>query len=230
MKNLKFPIYVVLSFIVVLVMPDYIVAQILVHEEPLHRPVFQNDQIRILNVLLPPGDTTQYHIHHTPSVFIYFTSTTTGSQLQGSTPSTSTSAVGSIIYENLAAPNLRIHRVWNMDKATLHVMDVELLYKDTGFVEKPIGVRDLKLEIDTSWVRAYRLKVSDGKTIKLRNKNSSLLFIAINSSSIKMKQGGKTLDQNLKPGSFFEIKSRRFSLKNTNGASAHFALLEMPRK
>ena len=58
-------------------------AQILVHEEPRHRPVFQNKEIRILNVRVAPGDTSLYHMHTTPSFFIRLTNTITGSQVQG---------------------------------------------------------------------------------------------------------------------------------------------------
>ena len=109
-----------------------------VHEEPRHHPVYQDKEVRILNVLLPPGDTTLYHIHHTPSVFINFTSTLTGSQLQGGIASNGKSTAGRILFENLAPPNIRTHRVWNDDKDTFHVIDIELLYSDTGFLQKPL--------------------------------------------------------------------------------------------
>ncbi len=123
--------------------------QVVVHKEPLHLPVFQNKQVRILNVLMPPGDTSQYHIHHTPSLFIYFTTTATGSQLQGMQARSGKNPAGFIQFENLAAPNIRIHRVWNADTDTFHVMDIELLYKDSGFAQKPLTMPDLSLEIDT---------------------------------------------------------------------------------
>src|SRR3954469_18236609 len=108
-------------------------AQVPVHEEPRHKPVFQNNNVRLLNARLPPGDTTQYHLHNTPSLFIFFTTTTTGSQLQGSEPSTGRSAAGTILFENLTPPHVRIHRMWNIDKDTFHVMDIELLGRDSGF-------------------------------------------------------------------------------------------------
>ena len=48
-------------------------AQPAVKDEPRHHNVFENEYIRILDVFLPPNDTTQYHIHSTPSVFTTFT-------------------------------------------------------------------------------------------------------------------------------------------------------------
>jgi hypothetical protein len=229
MNQLKSGLRSVLCFLVLLFEFSNLQAQVLVHEEPRHRPVFQNRQVRILNVLLPSGDTTQYHIHHTPSVFIFFTSTTTGSQLQGATASTSTSVAGSIIFENLAAPHLRVHRVWNMDKDTFHVMDLELLSKDSGFVQQPLTFPGLQLAIDTAWVRAYRLTLSAGNDFILRDKKRSLILVTLDTVLVQTKHNGETRDQTLEPGSFFEIKGRHsFSLKNRGGDAAHFALLEMP--
>ncbi|MDQ6761029.1 MAG: hypothetical protein M3015_00200 [Bacteroidota bacterium] len=221
----------ILFFLVLLCKLSNLQAQVLVHEEPRHHPVFQNNQIRILNVLLPPGDTTQYHIHHTPSVFILFTNTATGSQLKGGTSSTSKSTAGSIIFENLAPPHLRVHRVWNMDKDTFHVMDIELLSKDTGFAQKPLQLSSLQIAIDTSCVRAYRLTLTSGNNFIPRDKNRSLILISLDAPVTQTKQDGKTQDQVLKPGSYFEIKrNHSFSLKNIGDSEAHFALLELPQQ
>ena len=141
-------------------------AQILVHEEPRHRPVFQNKEIRILNVRVAPGDTSLYHMHTTPSFFIRLTNTITGSQVQGEEKKAGKSQAGEIRFENLAPPNNRVHRVWNADKDTFHVMDVELLMKKAVFDEKPMALPNLKLEIDTTWVRAYRLNLLKGIEFK----------------------------------------------------------------
>ena len=204
-------------------------AQVPVHEEPRHHPVFQNTEIRILNVLLPPGDTTQYHIHTTPSVFIYFTSTNTASQLQGKTALPGKSTAGRIQFENLASPNIRVHRVWNTDKDTFHVMDVELLFKDSVFDQGPLILPGLKLEIDTTWVRAYRLTLSKGKNFTLGNKTHSFILVSLNTSTLQTKQSGKSQKKIVKPGSFFDIKrSDSFSIKTISNDTAEFVLLELP--
>jgi hypothetical protein len=204
-------------------------SQVFVHEEPRHHPVFQNNEIRILNVLIPPGDISQYHIHHTPSLFIFFTSTATGSQLQGRAALTGQSTAGQILFENLAPPNIRTHRVWNADKDTFHVMDLELLYKDSGFVQNPLTFPGLQSEIDTAWIRVYRLTLLKGKDFMLRNKKHSFILVSLSASVIQTKQTGKTQHQTLKPGSIFDIKRRQsFSLQNISDNTIQFVLLELP--
>lgn len=204
-------------------------AQILVHEEPRHRPVFQNKEIRILNVRVAPGDTSLYHMHTTPSFFIRLTNTITGSQVQGEARKAGKSQSGEIRFENLAPPNNRVHRVWNADKDTFHVMDVELLMKKSAFDQKPLTLPNLKLEIDTNWVRAYRLNLLKGINFKTRNKQQSLVLVSLNASTFEITQNGKTGLQTLKPGSFFVIKRRQsFSMKNTIENTSQFVLLELP--
>ncbi len=229
-KDRKPSLCSILLFLFLLCRLSNIQAQVLVHEEPRHRPVFQNNQVRILNILLPPGDTTQYHVHHTPSVFIFFTATTMVSQLKGAAASTSRSTAGSVIVENLAAPHLRVHRVWNIDKDTLHVMDVELLLKDTGFAQKPLALPNLQLTADTAWVRTYRLSLPGNNDFMLKGEKRSFILVSLNAAPVQMDQDGKTGRQKLGPGSFFEIKKgASFSLKNTSGNTAQFELLELPR-
>ena len=50
-------------------------AQVQVSKEPLHKKVLENKYIRLLDVWMQPGDTSLFHIHSTPSVFVHFTTT-----------------------------------------------------------------------------------------------------------------------------------------------------------
>jgi hypothetical protein len=205
--------------------------QVPVHEEPRHHLLFQNKEIRILNVLIPPGDTSQYHIHTTPSLFIRLSSTTTGSQLQGGKASDGKSIAGTILFENLAPPNIRTHRVWNADKDTFNVMDMEILSKDTVFDEPPLSMPNLELEIDTNWVRAYRLTMLEGTEFMIKNKKQLMILVSLKVATMQTKQNDKTGYQTLKPGSYFVIRKKQlFSIKNTSDNNTSFVLVELPSK
>lgn len=219
-------------FILVLISSlNILQAQILVHEEPRHQPVFQNKDIRILNVRVAPADTSLYHMHNTPSFFIRLTNTITGSQVQGEAKKAGKSQSGEIRFENLAPPNNRVHRVWNADKDTFHVMDVELLMKKAEFDEKPMTLPNLKLEIDTTWVRAYRLSLLKEIEFKSINKKQSVVLVSLNASTVEIGQNGNRKLQTLKPGSFFVINRKEsFSLKNKTESTSQFVLLELPPK
>src|SRR6185295_5588826 len=163
-------------------------AQVPVSKEPRHHVVFENDRFRILNVLLPPGDTTQYHVHSTPSVFISLTKTHTASQNIGKQPVEGISAAGNAWFENLNPPNIKIHRVWNTDTSTFHVIDVELLGKDSGFSTPPLVMQHLHLSIDTPWARSYTMRLEKNEQVSIKEQQSGFILVAINEAGIVLSQ------------------------------------------
>ncbi len=203
-------------------------AQVPVSKEPRHHVVLDNGEIRVLNVLIPPGDTTQYHLHTTPSVFINFTKTTTGSQVLNGQPSTGTSAPGTIYFENLAAPHNRIHRVWNVDTAAFHVMDIELLSKDTGFAQQPLALTYSALLINNPWVRAYKLHLGNAQLAAVNQRQSACILVAINDAAVHIVQNGTEKATTVKAGDLFWIEpGGHFSIINTGNTVKDFALLEV---
>lgn len=104
----------------------FVKAQVPVREEPRHHPVLQNKYIRLLDVWLPPGDTTLFHIHATPSLFIYLSNSSIGSQKKGEEWVNETTVAGKSWYRSFLHDPL-IHRVCNSDTSIFHVNDIEIL-------------------------------------------------------------------------------------------------------
>jgi len=101
-------------------------AQVQVSKEPRHKKVLENKYIRLLDVWIPPGDTTLFHIHSTPSVFLQFTNTTVGIQVKEQDWVKSQNIAGSASYRSFS-PDVLIHRVSNWDTSLFHVTDIEIL-------------------------------------------------------------------------------------------------------
>ncbi|MES1219720.1 MAG: hypothetical protein ABUT20_29740 [Bacteroidota bacterium] len=205
------------------------IAQVPVSKEPRHHPVFENRKVRILNVLLPPGDTTQYHVHTTPSVFIMLSRTRTGSQLLNQQPGASgLPDVGNVFFENLSAPHIRIHRVWNMDTSVFHVMDIELLSKDTGFIQKPLQAKHLSLKTDTAWARIYKIELGKNDGLSINENKRNLILVSLKDSNTSLRINGKESASHLVTGNYFWINAGdKFSLKNSDAPLAGFALIEV---
>ncbi len=204
-----------------------VIAQVPVSKEPRHHVVFENDKVRLLNVLLPPGDTTLYHVHSTPSVFICFTKTNTASQLINQEPAASTSNAGTIWFENLNDPHIKIHRVWNIDTSVFHVMDIELLSKDSGFTRKPLALPHAQMTIDTPWARTYKIELAKSGQVSIKEQPSAFVLVAIDEGIISMLKKGAGQTLALQPGTFFWIKpGAEVTLRNPSDAIMHFALIE----
>lgn len=202
-------------------------AQMPVSKEPRHKVVFENSKVRVLNVTLPPGDTTFYHIHSTPSAFIFFTRTNTASQLINQQPTSGYSVAGNIFFEDLYT-HKRIHRVWNIDTATFHVMDVEILNKDSGFISNAVTGKGVNLLFTQPAVRGYKLELDESTGVILPGNTSSFLLVALHSSLIKFAHGNKVENRQLNEGGFIWISpTEKANISNANKDSASFALLEL---
>src|SRR6188472_3632577 len=154
----------------------FVTAQIHVRDEPRHHNVFENEFARILDVYLAPGDTTLYHLHNTPSVFIVFTNTGVGSQLIGKQSQKGANITGEVSYDNLNTP--RIHRVWNEDSGWFHVMDIELTStkqkKDISVLSEPA----LKLLFNEQQVNGYNIELKATSNLQLPASAGGYLLIS----------------------------------------------------
>ena len=150
-------------------------AQVQVRNEPRHHNVFENEFVRILDVYLPPNDTTQYHIHNTPSVFIILTNTNVGSQLIGMQPQKGANITGEVSYDSLSTP--RTHRVWNDDTSWFHVMDVELTSKRAFLRIPPLQNPTLRLLFNEEQVNGYETEIRPGGNLLLPASSNGYLLV-----------------------------------------------------
>jgi len=113
-------------FLLSILIPLAVQAQVQVRNEPRHKNVLENKYFRVLDVNIPPHDTTLQHIHSTPSVILLFTNTVTAQQLKGQDWVKGQSVAGTAIYRDFSKDTV-IHKVSNWDTVPYHVTDIELL-------------------------------------------------------------------------------------------------------
>ena len=144
-------------------------AQIPVREEPRHHPVLQNKYIRLLDVWIPPGDTTLFHIHATPSLFIELSNGLIGSQIKGEGWVNDKAIAGKTWYRSFINDTL-VHRVCNPDTIPFHVNDIEILSTyDSNNVSrlKPLP---FTLLYENEKARAYQLSNTSFNNRVLKNR------------------------------------------------------------
>ena len=162
-------------------------AQVPVSKEPMHHLMLDNDHVRILDVHILPGDTSQFHIHQTPSVFIVLSNAKTGSQVLQEERHTATlfSKDGNIWFEGFYRIP-RIHRVWNSDTTEFHVMDVELPNISYIAIDSPIHQQAFTLLFEEKPVRAYRVSILAGSKISISPRSAVVLAISLQDSLIRV--------------------------------------------
>ncbi|HMU09442.1 MAG TPA: hypothetical protein PKC54_05505 [Ferruginibacter sp.] len=141
-------------FAVLLFSSTALTAQVPVREEPRHHKVLENQYIRLLDVWINPGDTTLFHIHATPSLFLYFTRTMVCVQVKGLAWTASENKEGNASYRSFVNDTL-VHRVSNCDTVPFHVTDIEILssYKPAT----PLNPLPFTVLFENEKAVAYRL-------------------------------------------------------------------------
>ena len=203
-----------------------ITAQVHVRHEPRHHNVFENEYVRILDVHLGPGDTTLYHLHNTPSVFIIFTNTNLGSQLTGKQPQKGANVTGEVSYDSLNIP--RTHRVWNEDTTWFHVMDVELTNKKQKKNVLVLQTPSLKLLFDEQQANGYSLDLKAGGNLRLPASAGGYLLVSKTDCSIQFEINNIFENRMMKPSHYLWIQAgKSFSLKSSSNQAASFVLLQL---
>lgn len=97
-----------------------------VYQEPRHRLVFQSPLVRVLDVRLPPGDTTAYHIHAARMVGVAVQGPRVWSQAPGAPPGPiATPEATPYVFDNWSQTLPYTHRVANVDTLPLHYVVAE---------------------------------------------------------------------------------------------------------
>jgi hypothetical protein len=201
-------------------------AQVLVKDEPRHKNVFENEFVRVLDVRIQPGDTTLFHIHETPSVFVAFTNTAIGSQLWDQPGIQSYTKQGDVSYESFF-PKPRIHRVWNSDTTEFHVMDIEILAptKDTTALANQNP--NLVPAFDSKKAKAYNVKISSRKRVKLETTRNPMLLVVF-SGELDLTDFNNTVK--IRSGSFHWVENySKVTLENKQAIQMEGYAFEIKR-
>jgi quercetin dioxygenase-like cupin family protein len=98
-----------------------------VEQEPHHRWEFQNQYVRVLDVLLAPGQSTLFHTHSHDSIAVRLSEATIQEQVfEKNWQSASKVMPGDVRYAQ-GAKSPYTHRVKNVGTTPFHVIDIELL-------------------------------------------------------------------------------------------------------
>jgi hypothetical protein len=202
----------------------FISAQLPVSKEPMHHNVFENAFVRVLDVHVQPGDTSLFHKHETPSVFIVLTPAKTGSEvIMEEKKATALANDATISFEGFYTKP-RIHRVWNEDTTEFHVMDLEILNKKRGNVQSPIQQNEFHLLFDEKPVRTYRLLLKEGQKLSLE-RQAPFLIVGLSDSLSNVTVNKKSFH---KKGDFLFIPpAQSIHFTNEDHQPSSFAILEL---
>jgi len=147
-----------------------------VHEEPRHHLVFDSPEMRIVDVQIPPGDTTLFHTHTDPILYVTMSTSVTRSQVLGrewsggEAVAASPRRIGRMSSTTSYAKQSLTHRLHNVGQTFFRLIGItnatagdESTTPSAGFGAQP--------EVDNPWFRGYRWKLTAASTKDHRHVN-----------------------------------------------------------
>ena len=164
-------------------------AQVAVRFEPRHKVALENEWVRLLDVRVPAGDTSLFHIHEIPSYFIPLSNTAIGSEIKEQAPQESKFTVGATWYNGFENGPL-IHKVWNNDTGVLHVIDLELLSAKKSILPS-LELKNFKIDFENEKLRVYRMELRGNQRINLPSLKTPMLIISLSGAQIDVRTAKK---------------------------------------
>lgn len=197
-------------------------------EEPFHRPVHQNDYVRMIDVRMAEGARSLFHIHTVPTVIIYLTKVTNQSEIWG-TPGTSPrhTVPGDSRYANYDEKPLT-HRVSNQGPGEFRVWDIELLRPAPSGPFPPAGAAALKPKWEEKRVRSSNVLLEPAAAVTIAPGPCAHLVVPIANGLATQTQGREKSARSLAGGEFlFVAPQTGIELRNTGKDKLDVVVLEL---
>lgn len=135
---------------------------------PYHRPVFTNQYVTLLDIYIPPGRNTGYHVHSQDSVSISISPARQSNQVYGSDkvdPPGPGGAAGRVTFTPYYTDGTRTHKATNVDSIPFHnvsfLLNSRAPYKTTPSTRNVSGYAQI---LDNERVRGWRVTLDPGQT------------------------------------------------------------------
>jgi quercetin dioxygenase-like cupin family protein len=171
-----------------------------VANEPRHHLKFENEYVRVFDVVVPPGDATLFHIHANDYAFVSIGYATLKAEVRGSQP-------GDLIVKDGEARFTKgpiTHRVTNVAKTPFRNITIEIL-KTPGPVGAPTPDTSPghSIVLENDRVRIERLVLEPGQSTNIHTHNLSALSVFLTKSKVLVESpGAKPETIEYKPGDF----------------------------
>jgi hypothetical protein len=198
-------------------MPDYMVPAT---REPHHTVKLENEYVRVLDVTVPAWDSTLFHIHENPYVYVSIGAATLKAQVEGSSEFTDLALKDGEVRFSAAVT----HRVGNVVGTPFRNITIQIQGRDTTTADvnglmteaRALGPRT-EVALDNELVRVDRLAILPGQASYPHSHAKSHLLVAVHPATIQVEaKGYPTVTKSWKAGDFeWHTGAFTHTIKNT---------------
>jgi hypothetical protein len=130
-----------------------------VRDEPRHRRRFENEFVRVYDVLIAPGDTTLYHRHTEDTFYVAVNEATVRDRAWGDDDArTGTAPAGSVLCRPHRSHPL-IHQVHNLGEGEMRLIGAEIKASPPVTAPAPLDALGHVLTLERERLRVYELSL-----------------------------------------------------------------------
>ena len=190
-----------------------------IDEEPRHRLVYQNHYTRVFDLVIPPGDTTRFHVHAAPTGVV-IQDGRNWTQTLGALPGpVKAGATSGTILENWAVTLPYAHRVGNADVVAIHYIFGEWLASSGIDVPTLGGTRQMVKE--GAVARVYRIVLAPGESTEMHRHASPGLSVQVTAGAVSEEGAAPAAFGGSGAGAWrWRDPGHRHLLRNTGAAPA----------
>jgi quercetin dioxygenase-like cupin family protein len=223
-------------FAVLAAMPGMLGAQAVVpaHEEPRHRLAFEGPELRVLDIEIPPGDTTLFHRHDVPIAYVFISPTRTNAQVLGESWGSATQnsgplpEIGNVIFDEAYTAAPLEHRVTSQGNVPFRLIAV----MNRGPGQATSGEGSLgsagPAEVEGRWFRSSHRTLANEGTWILEGHSRPLVIVQVSSGSVSVEPGSGSALHLQALGDFVVLQpGTRADLRNEGAGPATLAIVEV---
>lgn len=200
-----------------------------IEQEPAHRLVLQNPNVRVFDVWLPPGEESLWHVHRHDGISVRLTDATIADEPKDGQAETFRLRRGAVAYGS--TPTARTHRVRNVGETTFHNIYIELLTdRDVGEdrAAAAAAASDRRVEFENDRVRALRRVLAPGESTGMHTHASSGVAVLVTAGRLEVSSPeGAARTSDVNTGSVQWIDSgTTHSLRNVGDAPIEIVDIE----
>ena len=172
-----------------------------IEKEPMHRPRFENEYVRLFEVLVPAGESTRFHVHLHDGISVRVSNAQIIDEILRGTKTPFDIKYGAATFGARTEP--LTHRVVNSGKSDFRNIFIEILPRNNTAPAAafPILSDGHVILIDNDRVRVNRLTLKPGESSRLHAHPMAGLGITLYDSKIEISSpGAATRTVETKPG------------------------------
>jgi quercetin dioxygenase-like cupin family protein len=204
---------------------------VLVYEDPSHRPIFRNAQVRVLDVVLPPHASSLFHTHANDVAGVTIAPGPLRTEIPGEAPTDEIpDTAGDVWFE--AHPTPATHRSTNLGDLPIHYLAIELLWPSTRSSSPPRLPAETPgpVVLENERIRMTRVKLASGQYGPTHMHAVGHVLVALSSGRVATDYGVSHSTRDVSPGFvFWHDAAAGHVLRNIGGGEIELIECEILR-